>query len=104
MGTRMVENTTRYPGDVDSISVEGEEPVRVERGSDNVFADLGFENPEEELARADLAIAISRILREPKLTQREAASVMGVTHPARAYRRHVERSPAAHDRGARVRR
>lgn len=42
----------------------------------NVFEDLGFENAEEEKLRAELAIAISRILHERRWTQREAAEVM----------------------------
>ena len=46
-------------------------------GSGNIFADLGLENPEEELAKAKLAYAISNIIKERGLTQAEAASVLG---------------------------
>ena len=46
--------------------------------SGNVFADLGLPNPEERLAKADLAIEISRIIDERELTQTEAAELLGV--------------------------
>jgi predicted XRE-type DNA-binding protein len=53
----------------------------VERSSGNVFADLGFPNPEEELAKADLAIRVSQLLRERRLTQKQAASLLGIDQP-----------------------
>lgn len=55
--------------------------VRVTRGSGNVFADLGLSNPEERLAKAELAHAISRVIQERGLTQREAAALMGIDQP-----------------------
>lgn len=52
-------------------------------GSDNVFRDLGF--PEEEavnmLARSEMIIQIKNILDERKLTQTEAAKLLGVRQP-----------------------
>jgi predicted XRE-type DNA-binding protein len=53
----------------------------VEPSSGNVFADLGFPNPEEELAKADLAIRISQLLTERKLTQKQAASLLSIDQP-----------------------
>ena len=50
-------------------------------GSGNVFADLGFENPEEELLKAKLAREIRVIVKRRKLTQAKAATLMGVKHP-----------------------
>jgi len=50
-------------------------------GSGNVFADLGFPQAEEIMAKAVLAHRISRILEERRLTQAEAAKVMGVDQP-----------------------
>jgi predicted XRE-type DNA-binding protein len=47
-------------------------------GSGNVFADLGLEDPDLLLAKADLAIAITNIIRERGLTQTAAASELGV--------------------------
>ncbi|MGH7620852.1 MAG: helix-turn-helix domain-containing protein [Gemmatimonadaceae bacterium] len=51
------------------------------RGSDNVFADLGFENPEEELAKSRLVMMIDEAIRERHLTQKAAAKIMGVDQP-----------------------
>jgi predicted XRE-type DNA-binding protein len=47
----------------------------------NVFEDLGFENPEEDLAKSNLIIEISRIIREKKLTQAQVAKILGITQP-----------------------
>jgi predicted XRE-type DNA-binding protein len=49
--------------------------------SGNVFADLGLPNPEELLAKAELANKISVLIRERKLTQKEAAAVLGIDQP-----------------------
>lgn len=46
--------------------------------SKNVFADLGVPNPEEALAKAELAATISSIIKKDKLTQRQAAERMGI--------------------------
>jgi len=50
-------------------------------GSDNIFADLGFENPDDELLKADLAGAIAGLIRQAGLTQAGAADRMGTTQP-----------------------
>jgi len=50
-------------------------------GSGNVFADLGFENPEEELLKAKLVCEIRVIVKRRKLTQAKAAALMGVKRP-----------------------
>jgi predicted XRE-type DNA-binding protein len=47
----------------------------------NVFADLGIPNPEEMLAKAELAVKIADILRRRRLTQVQAATVLGVDQP-----------------------
>jgi predicted XRE-type DNA-binding protein len=49
--------------------------------SGNVFADLGLPNPEEALAKAELANKISVLVRERKLTQKKAAEVLGIDQP-----------------------
>ena len=49
--------------------------------SGNVFADMGLPNAEELLAKADLAIQISRIIEEHELTQAQAAEVLGIDQP-----------------------
>lgn len=53
----------------------------VTAGSDNVFADLGFENPEEELLKAKLAREIRAIVKRRRLTQAKAADLMGLKQP-----------------------
>ena len=49
--------------------------------SGNVFADLGVPNPEEALAKAELASKIAALLRERKLTQAKAAKLLGIDQP-----------------------
>jgi len=56
-------------------------PIRVEKGSGNVFADLGLPNPEERLAKAGLAIRIVLAIRSRKLTQTRAARVLKIDQP-----------------------
>ena len=50
-------------------------------GSGNVFADLGFPNAEEMLAKAELAQKITSIIQRRRLTQAQAADVLGVDQP-----------------------
>jgi predicted XRE-type DNA-binding protein len=54
---------------------------QVSRANDNIFADLGFEAPEEELAKAKLVMLISDRIVELGLTQGQAATRMGITQP-----------------------
>jgi hypothetical protein len=48
-------------------SKKGEKADRIERSSGNVFADLGFNNPAELLAKAELVQRIADIIAERKL-------------------------------------
>ena len=62
------------------------------RSSGNVFADLGFADPDEELAKAQLLMLVQQAVKRRRLSQAQAAALMG-----------VERSKAAallHGRGA----
>mgnify|MGYP001572707158 CR=1 FL=1 len=54
-------------------------PVTV--GTTNVFADLGYRNPAEALAKAQLASRIADALKAQALTQAEAAALLGVDQP-----------------------
>jgi predicted XRE-type DNA-binding protein len=54
---------------------------RIAAGSGNVFADLGFPNPEEHLRKAELVYLISRIIAERGLTQAPAAAALGPDQP-----------------------
>ncbi len=49
--------------------------------SGNFFADLGLPNPEEALAKAELAHKITVLIRERGLTQTQAAKLLGVDQP-----------------------
>ena len=53
----------------------------VTASSGNVFADLGFENPEEELLKAKLARELRAIIKRKRLTQAAAATAMGLKQP-----------------------
>ncbi len=47
----------------------------------NVFADLDLPDPELLLAKAKLSIKIERLIKERRLTQKQAAKLMGLTSP-----------------------
>ena len=49
--------------------------------SGNVFADLGLPNPEELLAKAELAHKITVLIRERGLTQAQAAKLLRADQP-----------------------
>jgi predicted XRE-type DNA-binding protein len=53
----------------------------VERGSGNVFADLGLPDAEEHLLKAQLVSRIDGIIRRRKLTQTKAAELLGLSQP-----------------------
>jgi len=44
----------------------------------NVFADMGFENPEEELQKARLVYALTKTIAEKGITHEEAANRIGI--------------------------
>ncbi len=53
--------------------------------SGNVFADLGLQNAEELLAKAELAHKITILIAEKKLTQVQAAKLLGIDQPKISY-------------------
>ena len=50
-------------------------------GSDNIYADLGFDDPELELSKAQLASQISALIEAMNLTQVRAAEHLGIDQP-----------------------
>ena len=58
-----------------------EEDMTFEVGSDNIFADILIPNPEDELLKAELTFAIHQIIKKRKLTQANAAKIMGINQP-----------------------
>lgn len=55
--------------------------IRVEEGSGNVFADLGFPNPEREQLKAHLTLQIYRLIKARRLTQSAAGQILGIKQP-----------------------
>jgi len=55
--------------------------IAVERGSGNVFADLGFADAKERTLKVQLAMEVNRLLAERGLTQSECARVLGIRQP-----------------------
>ena len=66
-------------GVVRQIQIMSEE-IKSEKGSGNIFKDIGFPDDlaEEYQLKANLGAEIFRILRERNLTQTEAAKILGV--------------------------
>jgi predicted XRE-type DNA-binding protein len=61
--------------------VTTEAPIRVERGSGNVFADLSLPNPDLTLAKSELVQRIRDVIAKRKLTQAKAADLLGLDQP-----------------------
>ena len=55
--------------------------IEFEKGSTNVFADLGLEEAEELYTRAQIGFHVYQILKEKQLKQREIASLLGISQP-----------------------
>ena len=51
------------------------------RGTDNVLADLGFDDAEELSAKAVLAVRLNSLVEERGLSQIEVAHLTGMTQP-----------------------
>jgi predicted XRE-type DNA-binding protein len=49
--------------------------------SGNVYADLGYENPEEMLLKARLVTLLSKAIKAKGLNQYQAAEVLGIDQP-----------------------
>lgn len=55
--------------------------IEYTESSGNVFADLGIDNPEEALAKAEIVLKIQTILKSKKLTQAKAAKILKISQP-----------------------
>lgn len=55
--------------------------IRVQASSGNVFTDLGLENSDELLVKAELTRKISSIITQQQMTQAEAAELLGIDQP-----------------------
>ena len=57
------------------------EAIEVTQASDNIFADLGVPDPETHLLKSRLVTRIDGIIRKRKLTQVQAAKLLGLSQP-----------------------
>lgn len=55
--------------------------MKIEKGSLNVYADLGLPDADEMFVKAQLASKIGEILRRRELVQQEAAKLLGISQP-----------------------
>jgi predicted XRE-type DNA-binding protein len=62
----------------------------VTHGTGNVFADLGFPDAAKRLAKLRLTYALNQVLEARKLSQADAAKVLGVTQPKISALRHYK--------------
>src|SRR5579872_6845503 len=47
----------------------------------NIFADLGFPDAEERMAKVNLALQINTLIKRKKLTQKQAAELLAIDQP-----------------------
>ena len=71
-----------------SRNAERREPIS--RGTGHVFADLGFPDAAERQAKLRLAYALNQVLEARKLSQADAAKVLGITQPKISALRHYK--------------
>ncbi len=64
-----------------SVTAQPAPGIPVTRGSGNVFADLGFEDPEELQVKAALTRQIANRIKAFGLTQVQAGSRLGISQP-----------------------
>jgi predicted XRE-type DNA-binding protein len=64
-----------------SSKVDAAKAGDVRASSGNVFADLGAANPEESLAKAELARQIGQLIEQGQMTQAQAGEVLGIDQP-----------------------
>jgi predicted XRE-type DNA-binding protein len=57
--------------------------LKIEKGSGNIFRDLGFPPGEAQnlIMRAELMVKIEQFVRKSGMTQKEAARLIGITQP-----------------------
>lgn len=70
---------------VKQVSKKLSDEIVWEEGTGNVFSDLGFENSEEMLAKAKLTLYINQLIKQKKLTQVEAAKLLGIDQAKISY-------------------
>ena len=61
--------------------MKSKDRILVNKGSGNVFADLGLPHPEQEQLKAELTLQIFRIIKSRNLKQAQAGEIMGIKQP-----------------------
>jgi predicted XRE-type DNA-binding protein len=67
-----------------AVAKKAKQPSRdsiMTEGSANPFADLGFANPELELAKSRLVMEMARVIEARELSQAQAGSIIGLQQP-----------------------
>jgi predicted XRE-type DNA-binding protein len=64
-----------------NVATRTGKPIKVEKSSGNVFADLGLPHPEQELLKAELTLQIYRLIKKRGLKQAEAGKILGIKQP-----------------------
>ena len=52
--------------------------IEIEKGTDNVYADLGMDDADEMIVKAQLATKIGEIIKSRKWSQQQASDVLGI--------------------------
>ena len=55
--------------------------IEIEKGSTNVYSDLGMADADEMLVKAQLSTKIGEIIKHRRLTQVQAAKLLGMPQP-----------------------
>jgi predicted XRE-type DNA-binding protein len=63
------------------MTMSNDEKITITPSSGNVFADLGLPDADDLLAKANLALHIRRAIEARKLTQAQAAKLLGIDQP-----------------------
>ncbi|MGA2978183.1 MAG: helix-turn-helix transcriptional regulator [Terriglobales bacterium] len=56
-------------------------PIKPDKSTGNVFADLGLPHAEQKLLKAKLTLQIYRLVKRRNLTQAEAGKILGIKQP-----------------------
>ncbi len=64
-----------------NVATRTRKPIRAEKNSGNVFADLALLHPEQELLKAELTLRIYHLIKSRGLKQAEAGKILGIKQP-----------------------
>jgi predicted XRE-type DNA-binding protein len=55
--------------------------IRLQEGTGNIYSDMGYDDPEGRVVKAQLVSKIADVIKHRGLTQEAAAKVLGLTQP-----------------------